>query len=207
VDAISVSSYASIYLSTRDIADGPGLTDYLTGWGTIALAVVTVATILVAVTAARTDRRRDDAKRREDRDEAEQRRLRERVARQLVQARLVDVARPTIRVVQAGARSRRGYVVSFSLSNYGHSPVVAITAEIWLDGVSLQGTCTAQNAKRFMLSGEHHTLDVTGESPSPEPRLAAWRVTWTDAEGLAWCVDQAEQLEPVPFASAPPRPC
>jgi hypothetical protein len=56
-------------------ASGPGITGYLTGYGTVALAFVTVLALVATIWITTTDRRRADRERRRDRQQDAARRL------------------------------------------------------------------------------------------------------------------------------------
>lgn len=56
-------------------AGGPGITDWLTGIGTVGLALATVVTLIVTVRITTTDRRRADRERRRERQQDAARRL------------------------------------------------------------------------------------------------------------------------------------
>lgn len=205
--AATLISFAPISLPAVAKADAPSLTDYLTGWGTISLAVVTVVTTLVTLYLAGTDRRRDDKLRKADRDEANDRAQAERLARQLAQARLVIVSAPEISKMSSMDRSLYRYEVRFPIVNYGDRPIIGIEAEVWLEGVPLGSPCTRRAEERILLSENSHTLEISLDAAAPELQLGAWRITWTDADGCTWCVDQPQQPEPQPRVAGPPRPC
>jgi hypothetical protein len=186
------------------VPPAPGLTDYLTGWGTIALAVVTFLTVYVTVRMARTDRRRDNARRAEDREEAKN----QTYARQLAQARLVITGAPEISPPSLLGNNWNRYEVHFSFANYGDRPVIGIEADVWVEGAPLDKPCTDKAEKeRYLLPGGNLTLEVVIRSPAPELRLGAWRIRWTDADGREWCVDQPQQPQPLPYEGQLPRPC
>jgi hypothetical protein len=184
-------------------ASRPGFTDYLTGWGTIALAVVTVFALLVTVYTAWVDRRRDDKKRKEDREHEWQRELQ----RRLAQARLVLIGAPDISPRHALHGDLHSHRVSFSVENKGGRPVIGIEAEVWAGAAPLDRPCTSGDNVRILVAEESAILEVAINSPASEPCVRAWRIRWTDADGSAWCVDQAEQPEPLPYTRQPPRPC
>lgn len=185
------------------VASGPGLTDYLTGWGTIALAAVTVFALLVTVYTARVDRRRDDKKREEDREREWQREWQ----RRLAQARLMLIGAPDISSQHDPHENLHNHQVTFSVENKGGRPVLGIEAEVWADATPLDGPCTSGDNVRILVPAESVTLEVAIKSPASEPRLRAWRIRWTDADGSAWCVDQAGQSGPLPYKRQPPHPC
>jgi hypothetical protein len=189
--------------SITPAASGTTLTDYLTGWGTLALAVVTVAAVIVTVLTAITDRRRDDKRRTEDRDEAENRVREEREYRQKAQARLVITSPPELASVR-DSLNRRG--IQFEFVNHGDRPVMGIEAEVWLGAAPRDQPCTSADEHKFALPGRDLQLWVPIDSLAPELDLRAWRIRWTDADGREWFVDQAQQPEPLPFTKEPPRP-
>jgi hypothetical protein len=188
---------------TTTVPPSPGLTDYLTGWGTIALAVVTVLLVYVTVRTAITDRRRDDKRRAEDREETRN----QAYARQLAQARLVITGAPEISSQPALENSLNSYELQFSFANYGDRPVIGIEAEVWVEGAPLDEPCTSEVKERYLLSQGKITLEVAIESSASELGLGAWRIRWTDADGCEWCVDQPQQPEPLPYRKQSPRPC
>lgn len=181
---------------------GPGLTDYLTGWGTIALAVVTVLAVWVTVHTARTDRRRDDMRRADDREDAKKRAY----ARQLAQARLVVTSAPEISKAPHLESNGNSYQAQFQVANYGDRPVMGIEAEVWVEAAALAKPCTSAAKERYLLPGDNRTLEVPIKSVTSGVHLRAWRIRWTDADGYEWCVDQAEQPEPLPYSGQLPHP-
>jgi hypothetical protein len=193
----------SIPSSIASVSGGPSLTDYLTGWGTIALALITVGTVLMALRTTKIDRRRDD----ERRAEIEERAREERYARQLAQARLVIIGAPEISATSPVRKDLNQHKVQFSFVNYGDQPVIGIEAEVWLKEDPLDNPCSARNQERYLLVKIPKMLEIVINSSASELRLAAWRIRWTDADGYVWCVDQPEQPEPLPYEGGPPRPC
>jgi hypothetical protein len=193
----------SIPSSIASASGGPSLTDYLTGWGTIALALVTVITVLVALQTAKTDRRRDDKRR----DEIEERARKEKYARQLAQARLVITDIPEISTALPIGKNLNQYKVQFPFVNYGDRPVIEIEAEVWLKDDPLDNPCSARKKERYLLVKTPQMFEVVINSSASELRLAAWRIRWTDADGYTWCVDQPQQPEPLLYEGGPPRPC
>lgn len=177
---------------TVSVPGGPGITDYLTGWGTIALAAVTVLAIWVTVRTARTDRRRDDTRRQEDRDEAKS----QAHARQLAQARLVIISGPEVSPPSPLEDNWNSYEVHFPFFNYGERPVIGIGAEVWVEGTPLDQPCSSEVKERYLLAQDRITLQVPIESQASELRLGGWRIRWTDADGGEWCIDEPQQSEP-----------
>ena len=181
---------------------GSSLTDYLTGWGTIGLALVTVLAIWVTVRTARTDRRRDDTRRKEDREEAKSRAY----DRQLAQARLIITDAPEISPASPLEDDLSSFTVQFPFFNYSDRPVIGIETEVWVEGTPLHQPCTSRVKGRYLLPGGKRTLQVPVKSLSSELRLSAWRIRWTDADGGEWCVDQPQQPEPQAYKAQLPRP-
>jgi hypothetical protein len=191
-----------VHFSAPVIPDGPGLTDYLTGWGTIALAVVTVFAIGVTLRTTRTDRRRDDERRKEDREDA----IKRAYDRQLAQARLVIIGELEISSASPLGDGRNSYDIRFPVVNYGDRPVIGIQVEIWVDGTPLTEPCTRAAKERYLLPEDNLTLELTTNSRALDLHLSAWRIRWTDADGQQWFVDQPQQPEPLSYKAEPPRP-
>ena len=80
---IAVSSPSPTSAST------PGVTDWLTGIGTVALAFVTVATLIATIWITTTDRRHAEAARRRDKQQESAQRLLERIAGMVPYFRLI----------------------------------------------------------------------------------------------------------------------
>jgi hypothetical protein len=169
------------------------LTDYLTGWGTIALAVVTVTAIIVTVVTAITDRRKDERHRSEERQ-----------YHQSAQARLVITSPPEVSPVK-DSLNRHG--IQFEFVNHGDRPVMGIEAEVWLGAAPLDQQCSSVDKHKVALPGRDLQLRVPIDSMTTDPDLRAWRIRWTDADGREWFMDQAQQPEPLPYERKPPRPC
>jgi hypothetical protein len=171
--------------SITPVDSGATLTDSLTGWGTIALAVVTFFTVLVTIHIANTDRRRDDKLREQEKRH-----------RQKAQARLVIVEAPSPGLSLGEDENRYG--LYFTIANHSQQPVMGVEAEVWMGAATLDQPCTSRGKLEdyvVMPLGHNNKLKVIVESPVPEPSLGAWRVRWTDADGVEWHVD-AQHPEP-----------
>jgi len=170
-------------------------TDYLTGWGTIALAVATFTAVAISIRLARTDRNSAQAERNEH--------LR-------AQARLVIISGPGQPVDDQGRlpdpeRVGDDYVHRFNVlfANHGDRPVLDVWVELWAPLATGEPTMTVHD--RIVLAGQEQRYTPGLQIPQPEPTLRAWRVRWTDADGHQWFQDQASQPEPLPYKGDPPR--
>jgi hypothetical protein len=173
---------------------GSTFTDYLTGWGTITLAVVTLITLGATIYFATAERRRAH---------------KERHDRQLAQARLVLTDNPGGQLIGIFGGLYR-YEIRFPFANHGDRPVIDIEAEVWTGTDQLDQPSTSRTGTRIVLPGEDHPLLLVINTDKPELgrelALHAWRIRWTDADGQQWFIDQPEQPEPMPFETKPPRP-
>jgi hypothetical protein len=192
--------------SVTSVPVGTSLTDSLTGWGTIALAIVTFLAVIVTMRTARTDRLRDDERRAQDRAEAERRVQEERHYRRTAQARLILIVAPPETPIIREAMNR--HIVRFTLANYSDRPVMGIEAQVWAGVAPLQGACTSSNKPMddVVRPDRRVQLQVVIESVVPDLELRAWRVCWRDNDGIEWCVDQPGQREPQLFEGQQPHP-
>jgi hypothetical protein len=134
---------------------GATFTDYLTGWGTIALAVATFAAVLVSLRQAGADRRRALA----DRDR-----------HWLAQARLVLTGTP--RTTRKSTGSPRS--VMFGFQNGGDQPVIDIHSEAWEASAALTSSQHGPSNGRFCFQAvigsvggsQRPTRTTTALSPS-----------------------------------------
>jgi hypothetical protein len=56
-------------------------------------------------------------------------------------------------------------------------------------------------------SRENRSFQVFIESSASELILHAWRIRWSDSDGVEWYVDQPGQREPRRYTGQSPRPC
>jgi hypothetical protein len=179
-----------ILRSRRHLASsGASFTDYLTGWGTIALAVATFAAVIVTLRQAGADRRRLET---------------ERDRHWRAQARLVLMDMPGVQIES----TRLSHNLVFGFRNCGEQSVMDVHSEAWEGTAVLDQKATWELTERVVLPGEWQrwVLDVPARPDGPPPALRAWRYRWTDADGRQWCVDQPQQPEPLPFKGQQPRP-
>jgi hypothetical protein len=152
-------------------------------------------------------RLRDDCLRAKDRAEIERRIQEERDRRQLAQARLVQITPPS--GIQVVTDNLNRHEARFIFQNHGSAPVMGVEAEIWIGAAPLDQPCTSAGkpANDIVLSTEKRPFQVFIESSASELILHAWRINWSDSDGVEWYVDQPGQREPRRYTGQSPRPC
>jgi len=177
-------------LAVARLAESAASTDSLTGWATVALAVVTVIALATTIFFATAERRRTRA----EKDE-----------RQRAQARLIITG--GVGTTPAAKRDD-GYHTRWTLqfTNRSERPVLDVYFEAWTGADPLGQPPRYGMYDKIVMPGPNEPWTLNLITDTPDVHLAAYRYRWTDADGRQWCVDQLTQREPRLFEEGqPPR--
>lgn len=165
-------------------------TDNLTGWATIALAAITLLTLLATMDFATAERRRG---------------ARTQASRRLAQARLIITGTPGS-IPTPSSDDRYHSKLTFQFDNHSDRPVLDVHVEAWAGGDPIDQPARWSLQTRIVLPGANDPWVLNVVAETRDFTLRAWRVRWTDADGQQWFRDRIHQRAPEHFEGKPPRP-
>lgn len=119
--------------------------------------------------------------------------------RSFAQARLVRVGAPGVVPPNEG-RAEYGFQVL--VENYSERPILDLNIELWMPPAKRMDRPTSAVHSDVWERGRAEFVHLL--AGKDEPRLMAWRVRWTDADGRKWCVDKHD-TDPYPYTGGAPR--
>jgi hypothetical protein len=169
----------------HSLATEPATTaDWLSAWGQVLSAFFTLVAVIVALSIAVKDSRRT---------------TREARARTLAQARLVYVRGLGVGNNPTQDGEFWDNHLQCRIANYSEKPIFDVHLEIWAQGQSLDERPKWGVQDELVLPGYDDIWKPGIRTREQDPRIAGWRVRWSDVEGRHWQVRGSGDFRPEPF--------